>query len=142
MAYFGQKDAAQCVLIRRIVADLDMPLEISVQDTVREPDGLAMSSRNAYLTPEERLVAPVVYRSLLRARELLEQSQGSLQSAEVIRAVGEVLHTEPLVSDVQYVSVDSKETMQPLGEISKQEGAVVSLACKLGSVRLIDNIVL
>ena len=142
VAYFGQKDAAQCVLIRRIVADLDMPLEISVQDTVREADGLAMSSRNAYLTLDERKVAPIVYKSLLRARELLDLSPSSLPSAEVIRAVTEVLHTEPLVSDVQYVSVDSKETMLPLSEISKQEGAVVSLACKLGSVRLIDNIVL
>jgi pantoate--beta-alanine ligase len=141
-AYFGQKDAAQCVLIKRIVEDLDIPVNIVVRDTIRESDGLAMSSRNAYLTLEERQAAPVVYRSLCRAQELFRRSEASISASNIVAAVKEVLHSEPLVSEVQYVAVDDRDTMLPLAEVTKHGGAVVSLACKLGSVRLIDNIVL
>ncbi|GKY99657.1 hypothetical protein MPSEU_000919700 [Mayamaea pseudoterrestris] len=141
-AYFGQKDAAQCVLIRRIVDDLDMPVQIVVQETVREVDGLAMSSRNAYLTKDERKAAPVVYQSLCRAKQLMEQRGDCVSSTELIAAVTDFLRSEPLVSQVQYVAVDDKETMLPLDEVSKEQGAIISLACKVGSVRLIDNIIL
>lgn len=144
-AYFGQKDAAQCVLIRRIVEDLNMDLNINVMDTIREADGLAMSSRNAYLTPEERLVAPIVYKSLCAARDayLAKKSSGALpiQASELSQTVCNVLGSEPLVSEIQYASVDNRATFRPLSEVD-EEGAVVSLACKVGSVRLIDNIVL
>ena len=144
-AYFGQKDAAQCVLIRRIVEDLDMDLTINVMDTVREADGLAMSSRNAYLTPEERRTAPIVYKSLCSARDLYqrEKEAGELPvSASILsETVKNVLENEPLVSEVQYASVDNRATFQPLSEVGP-EGAVISLACKIGNVRLIDNIVL
>lgn len=140
-AYFGQKDAAQCCLIRRIVQDLNMDLEVIVMDTIREPDGLAMSSRNAYLTETERAAAPAVYRSLCAARDLYSKSEENVSSQDLIEAVEKVLRGEPLVSEVQYVSVDSRETMRPISLVGR-DGAVVSLACKVGCVRLIDNIII
>jgi pantoate--beta-alanine ligase len=139
-AYFGQKDAAQCCLIRRIVEDLNMDLTVNVMDTVRESDGLAMSSRNAYLTAEERKVAPIVYRSLCAAKELYEKEQ-NIPCSQLRARVEEVLGSEQLVSSIQYISVDSKATMRPLDQVGA-DGAVISLACKVGSVRLIDNIML
>jgi pantoate--beta-alanine ligase len=139
-AYFGAKDAAQCCLIRRIVHDLNMDVNVIVMDTVREADGLAMSSRNAYLTPQERKVAPVVFRSLCTARDLYHEAE-SISAQQLQDAVQSVLLSEPLVSEVQYVSIDCRETMQPLQVVGK-EGAIVSLACKIGSVRLIDNMIL
>ena len=139
-AYFGQKDAAQCVLIKRVVEDLDMDLNVVVMNTVREDDGLAMSSRNAYLQPNERAAAPVIYRSLSAAKGLYEEKKG-LASSELISVVRRGLENEPLVSEIQYISVDSKETMQPLGQVG-EEGGIISIACKVGSVRLIDNVVL
>ena len=140
-AYFGQKDAAQCCMIRRIVHDLDMDVNVVVLDTVREPDGLAMSSRNAYLSPEERRAAPIVFQSLRTARELYHGSNGTISAEQLREAVQDVLESEPLVTDVQYVSIDCQETMRPLQQVGK-EGAIISLACKIGSVRLIDNMVL
>ena len=141
-AYFGQKDAAQCCLIKRTVEDLDMPLTVSIVPTVREADGLAMSSRNAYLTPEERLAAPVVYRSLCAARDLLAASNESIPASQLRDAVQSTLASEPLVSEVQYVSVDNKATMRPIEHVTQTDGTVISLAVKVGSVRLIDNILL
>jgi pantoate--beta-alanine ligase len=120
-----------------------MDVNVLVQDTIREADGLAMSSRNAYLTADERKVAPVVYRSLCSARDLFLNAPGESISANQLREkVEQVLQSEPLVSDVLYVSVDSKATMQSCEQVQKREGALISLACRLGSVRLIDNIVL
>ncbi len=140
-AYFGQKDAAQCVLIRRIVEDLNLDLDVVIMDTIREKDGLAKSSRNAYLTEQERQVAPVVYRSLLAAKEMFDKNP-SASSSELITATQNVLKSEPLVSEIQYISVDNKATMKPVFQPSKEDGAIISLACKVGSVRLIDNILL
>jgi len=155
-AYFGQKDAAQCALIRRIVDDLNMDVNVQVLDTMREVDGLAMSSRNAYLDSssssgggEERKAASVLYKSLCVAQNLFQStmskstttSSSSLSSSTVMEAVTNVLRSEPLVTDIQYVSIDSKETMMSLNEIGS-DGAIVSIACKIGTVRLIDNIVL
>ena len=144
-AYFGQKDAAQCCLIQRVVEDLDMPLNIDIIPTIREDDGLAMSSRNAYLSTPERSAAPVVYRSLCAAKKLLldlDESDATLSASQIRDAVISTLQSEPLVSDIQYVAVDDKGTMQPLEHVTRKDGAIVSLACKVGSVRLIDNIVL
>jgi pantoate--beta-alanine ligase len=147
-AYFGQKDAAQCVLIRRIVDDLNLDVQCVIMDTVREPDGLAMSSRNAYLTAHERAAAPVVHRSLCAARDLFRRciadstKEGAIEAQALRDAVVEVLRGEPLVREVQYVAVDSKETMRPLQQVTREGGAIISLACKVGSVRLIDNLVL
>eukprot|EP00978_Attheya_sp_CCMP212_P002122 scaffold4363_cov37-Attheya_sp.AAC.1 len=139
-AYFGQKDAAQCCLIRRIAKDLDMDLEIIVMDTVRETDGLALSSRNAYLTPEERSVASIVYQSLCASRDLYHSSlrlpntnpNASIPAQLLIEKVKSVLHSEPLVSNVQYVSVDNKDTMRPITDNVTSDGAVISLACQVG----------
>lgn len=147
-AYFGQKDAAQCVLIRRVVEDLDIPVDIEVMDTIRENDGLAMSSRNTRLTERERNAAPVIYAALYAAKDHFIRALSSsndknyrISTSELVTIVHEVLRSEPLITDVHYVSVDDKETMQLIDKVDHR-GAIVSVACKLGSVRLIDNIVL
>lgn len=147
-AYFGQKDAAQCVLIRRMVHDLDMDINVCVMDTIREKDGLAMSSRNAYLTAEERKATVILYQSLCAAKNMFDNMVSATDgdktlSASLLREkVMDMLTSEKLVSNVQYISVDSKETMRPLEKVTAQEGAIVSIACQVGSVRLIDNFVL
>ncbi|KAL3793462.1 hypothetical protein ACHAW5_001637 [Stephanodiscus triporus] len=144
-AYFGQKDAVQCVLIRRIVDDLNMNINVRILDTVRERDGLAMSSRNAYLMAEQRDKAPIVYKALCAAREVFEsrfaRGMEEVDAAALQEVVENILRTEPLISEVQYVAVDDLETMQPLEKVGSG-GCIVSLACILGTVRLIDNIVL
>lgn len=139
-AYFGQKDAAQCCLIRRIVEDLDMDLNVIIKDTIREKDGLAMSSRNAYLKPDERKAAPIIYQALRTAREKYLANPG-VSATELAETVESILRTEPLVNEIQYVSVDNKATMKSICHVG-EEGGVISLACRVGSVRLIDNIVL
>lgn len=143
-AYFGQKDAAQCCLIQRIVEDLDMAVHVNIIPTIREDDGLAMSSRNAYLSTPERSVAPVVYRSLCAAKKIfLGLGEGeSITASQLQDAVQSTLQSEPLVSEVQYVTIDNKATMQPIDQVRRNDGAIISLACKVGSVRLIDNIIL
>lgn len=148
-AYFGQKDAAQCCLIHRMVQDLNMPVQVVVLDTVRDAHGLAMSSRNAYLTPDERAGATVLYRALGTARELwrsrcettIATTTTVCAAVDLQQAVMLILKEEPLVTEIQYVTVDDRETMRPLETVGK-DGAVISLAAKIGSVRLIDNIVL
>jgi pantoate--beta-alanine ligase len=139
-AYFGQKDAAQCAAIRRVVQDLNMDLDVVVGPTVREADGLAMSSRNAYLSPEERKAAPAVHRSLRAGRALWRERvrAGPVAAADIRAAVAAELEGEPLIGEVQYVSVDDPETMEPLEEVG-EAGCNVSLAVKCGKVRLIDN---
>jgi pantoate--beta-alanine ligase len=136
-AYFGQKDGQQLAVIRKMAADLNMGVEIVAVPTVREPDGLAMSSRNTYLSPEERRAATVLWRALCRARELFD---GGERRAEVIReGMRDVLASEPLAS-VEYVSVADAETLAELETVDRP--AMVSLAVRIGSTRLIDNIVL
>ena len=136
-AYFGQKDAQQLAVVRRMAADLNMDVEVVGLPTVREPDGLAMSSRNAYLSPAEREAATVVWRSLCRARELFD---GGESRAETIRqAMHAVLAEEPL-AEVEYVSVAAAETLRELEAIAGP--ALVSLAVRMGRTRLIDNVVL
>jgi pantoate--beta-alanine ligase len=143
-AYFGQKDAAQCCLIKRIVDDLDMPVNVNIIPTIREADGLAMSSRNAYLTPSERQAAPVVYRSLCAAKDMFTalREGETISSSQLREVVQSTLETESLVREIQYVAIDDKATMLPLEHVKRPEGAIISLACKVGGVRLIDNIVL
>ena len=144
-AYFGQKDAVQCVLIKRIVDDLDMDINVQIMDTVRESDGLAMSSRNAYLTDDERERAPIIYKALFAAQEVfdsrLARGTEEVDATDLQEVVENVLKTEPMIEDIQYIAVDDLETMQPLEKVGNG-GGIISLACKLGSVRLIDNIVL
>jgi pantoate--beta-alanine ligase len=143
-AYFGQKDAAQCVLIRRLVQDLDMGIEIHIANTVREADGLAMSSRNAYLSPQERSAAPIIYRSLQSALDMYDRQSSDMPipSSTLQDTVRNILQSEPMVHEIQYISIDSRETMQSLPYVTVFEGAIISIACKIGTVRLIDNVVL
>ena len=134
-AYFGQKDGQQLAVIRKMVADLNMGVEIVGLPTVREPDGLAMSSRNVYLSLDERRAATILSRSLGRACELFD---GGERRAEVIRGeMRAVLASEPLAR-VEYVSVADAETLAELEAIGGL--ALVSLAVRIGSTRLIDNV--
>ena len=136
-AYFGQKDAQQIVVIRQMVADLNFALEIMVCPTVRDPDGLAVSSRNAYLSPQERSAACVLYRALLAASA--EYDAGERNAVYLRSLVVATLSKEPL-ANTEYVSVADPET---LVELARVEGrALVSLAVRIGSTRLIDNLVL
>ncbi len=137
-AYFGQKDAQQTVVVRQMVRDLNIPTEIVVLPTVREHDGLAMSSRNTYLTPEERRAAPAIYRGLQAAEQRYLAGE---RNAEALRqAVIAVLDAEPLLRP-EYVSVADPITLRELERVGER-GALVSLAARLGSVRLIDNVML
>ena len=137
-AYFGQKDGQQLAVIRRMVADLNMGIEIVPVPTVREPDGLALSSRNVYLTPEERKAAPVIYRALCRAKCLWER--GEVNGALLRREVRITLEQEPLVDSIDYVSVADANSLEELNSV--RQGAIVSVAVGMGKARLIDNILL
>jgi pantoate--beta-alanine ligase len=133
-AYFGQKDAQQVMVIRQMARDLAIPTEVIACPTVREPDGLALSSRNVHLSPEERRTAPVLRRALLVARARWEAGE---RSAEVLRdAMREALTAEPL-ADVEYVSVADGGTLRELDRVDGP--ALLSLAVRFGSTRLIDN---
>ncbi|MCS7250970.1 MAG: pantoate--beta-alanine ligase [Anaerolineae bacterium] len=136
-AYFGQKDAQQVVVIRRMVQDLNIPVEIVVCPTVREPDGLAMSSRNTYLNPAERRAATVLFRALQAAKTRYEHGE---RDAERLReAMREVIRAEPLAR-LDYVSVADPETLQELAQV--EDRALLSLAVYIGEARLIDNLLL
>ncbi|MCZ7662243.1 MAG: pantoate--beta-alanine ligase [Thermoleophilia bacterium] len=135
-AYFGQKDAQQAFVIRRLTADLDLGVEVVVCPTVREPDGLALSSRNVYLTEEERAEAPVLYRALRSAEALI--ASGERDARLVVRDVLEVLAQSPH-GRVDYVEVVDTATLQPL-EILAGE-VLLALAVWFGGTRLIDNLV-
>jgi pantoate--beta-alanine ligase len=138
-------------MIRRIVNDLNLNVNVNVVPTVREPDGLALSSRNAYLTASERRAAPILFKSLCAARNIFEahkvkevsaSEERSIHPTIIYAAVESVLRSEKLVSDIIYISIDSRETMRSLDNVIPSEGAIVSIACQVGNVRLIDNIVL
>jgi len=136
-AYFGQKDAQQALVIQKMVADLNMNLEIIVCPTIREEDGLAMSSRNVYLKPEERQTAKVIPRAIFLAQELWEAGE---RDAETIRRrMRQIIESAP-GAEIDYVSIADPETLTELEKIGGK--ALVSLAMKIGSVRLIDNVTL
>ncbi|ABX06096.1 MAG TPA: pantoate--beta-alanine ligase [Herpetosiphon sp.] len=137
-AYFGQKDAQQTVVIRQFVRDLAMPVEVVIAPTIREADGLAMSSRNSYLNAEQRAAAPVLYRALTAAQTAYAAGQ---TDAEAIRQLMlETLAQEPL-AQVDYVSIADPRSLQELTTID-QQGVLVSLAVRIGKTRLIDNLVM
>lgn len=136
LAFFGRKDAQQGVLIQQLVRDLSLPVEIVVCPIVREPDGLAMSSRNAYLAPEERRAALSLNRSLRRAQELIEA--GERRASEIIGEMHRVLGRETLAR-VDYVEVVDYGTLQPLAEVGSE--TLIALAVHIGKARLIDNLV-
>lgn len=134
-AYFGQKDAQQLVVIRRMVADLNMDVQVVAVPTVRELDGLAMSSRNVYLDPDERDSAVVLYKALITALRLYERGE---RDADVIRGeMTSLIRTEPRAA-IDYVSVAHPDTLEELAKID--DHALVSLAVQIGRTRLIDNI--
>ena len=134
-AYFGQKDAQQCVVIKHMVRDLDLPVEIVIAPTVRGPDGLAVSSRNSYLTPAEHDAATVLYRALTAARNAFAAGE---RSATVLRTmVKDMVATEPMVR-LDYVSVANPDTLAEWDLAGP--GALMSLAAFVGKTRLIDNV--
>jgi len=137
VAYFGQKDAQQALVIRKMVADLNMNLEIVTLPTVREPDGLATSSRNAYLNAEERQAATVLYRALNLAQKLW--SEGEKDAEHIRQEMRALIQKEPLAS-IDYVSIADPETLEEQDQIKPP--ALASLAVKIGKTRLIDNVVL
>ena len=141
-AYFGQQDGQQLAVIRRLTRDLNLGLEIVAVPTVRDPDGLAQSSRNAYLTPSQREAAPVVYRALRRAEELW--NNGVIDAGQLRAEVKAVLEAEPLVESIDYVSVAGGESLEELDQLprSGQIRAMVSVAVMMGRTRLIDNVIL
>jgi pantoate--beta-alanine ligase len=134
-AYFGQKDYQQCLIIRRLVADLNMPVEIVMCPTVREPGGLAISSRNRYLNEDERRVASKIYQALSLAAERIK-SGGS--AADAKKKMDDVLQAEPLITEIQYAGVYDPLTLVELSEIKGE--TLLAAAVKMGGTRLIDNL--
>ena len=136
-AFFGQKDAAQVAVLRRMIRDLDFALELVVCPIVREADGLALSSRNRYLLPKERRQALVLSRALRRVEE--QASQGVVEAAALIEDARSVFAEEPEVR-LDYCRVVDPETLEDMADISK--GALVAVAAFVGTTRLIDNTVI
>ena len=137
-AYFGQKDGQQTVVVRKMARDLDLGVEVVVLPTVREADGLAMSSRNVRLNQEQRQAASAVYRALSAGQTLW--NQGETDANSIRGAVRTVLEAEPLLGAVDYVSVAAPDTIEELE--TAVPGAMLSTAAHLGAVRLIDNMIL
>ncbi len=136
-AYFGQKDAQQAVVVKRMAADLNFPLEIAVCPTVREPDGLAISSRNVYLSAEERKAATVLYRALSAAKEAFDNGE---RDGEKLRAImSSIIASEPLAR-ADYVSAADPDTLAELNRV--HNGVLLSMAVRIGGTRLIDNFLL
>jgi len=133
-AYFGQKDAQQAVVIKRIVADLNMGIEVVVVPTVRESDGLAMSSRNIYLSPGERQAATILFKALTLARQL--RQGGEKDAGKIHWQMTSLIQKEPL-AQIDYVSIADAETLEELNLIYRP--ALASLAVRIGKTRLIDN---
>ena len=136
VAFFGQKDAAQLAVIRRMARDLNFPVEIVACPIVREPDGLAMSSRNGYLRPDERLRALALHRSLRRVEE--EFRAGERSAARLIAAASEVFAQEPEIR-LDYFEIVDPHTLDPVERISQP--TLVAVAVYVGTTRLIDNVV-
>jgi pantoate--beta-alanine ligase len=137
VAVFGEKDAQQLRIIRRLVRDLNLPVEIVAGPTLREPDGLAMSSRNSLLSPEERAAAPVLRRALDEVER--RYAAGERSSSRLVEALRAVIATAP-GARVDYLEVVDDETLQPVSQLTRP--ALVALAVYFGSTRLIDNTVL
>ena len=133
-AYFGQKDAQQVAVIKRMVADLNMNLEVAVVPTVRESDGLAMSSRNMYLSPKERQAGTILFKALTLARQL--RGGGEKDAENIRRQMTALIQKEPL-AQIDYVSIADAETLEELNSLDRP--AVASLAVRIGKTRLIDN---
>lgn len=136
IAFFGQKDAQQAIVIKRMVADTNLPLEIEICPTVREKDGLAMSSRNKYLDAQQRKDALLLHEALTRARQMIQQ--GVRDSRQIIAAMNEILQSAPDMA-TEYVSIVDPETLTQLDTIT--ERAIIAVAAMVKTTRLIDNII-
>ncbi len=135
IAFFGQKDAQQAIVIKRMVADLNMPLEIVICPTVREPDGLAVSSRNQYLTTEQRKDATYVYKSLQKCRQMIDA--GITDTQKIVAEIRKILQQASSIK-IEYVSIVDAETLQNIDRIAGK--VLAAVAVRLGPARLIDNI--
>ncbi len=135
LAAFGQKDAQQALVLERMVRDLRMPIEIVIGPTMREPDGLAMSSRNVYLQPEERKQAPALYRALQLAEQMIKSGERSAD--QIVAAMTALLEREVTAPVIEYISVVDRERLQPLTQLAGS--FVIALAVRIGKTRLIDN---
>jgi len=134
-AFFGQKDGQQAIVIKRMVADLNMPLKIVICPTVRQPDGLAISSRNQYLTQNQKKDATLIYKSLQKCREMIDA--GVKDTQEITTRMRKILQQAPSI-EIEYVSIVDAETLQAIDYIA---GSILAaVAVKIGSARLIDNI--
>ena len=136
-AYFGRKDAQQARIIQRMAGDLNLDTEIVVCPIVREPDGLALSSRNAFLNPEERKAATILYQALLAARQ--ELSAGTHDSQDLQRVIRKVIAGEPL-ANMDYAEIVDAETFEPVIRVAKR--SYIVLAVRVGKTRLIDNLLI
>jgi pantoate--beta-alanine ligase len=134
-AYLGQKDFQQAVIIKKMAKDLDMPVDIIVSPTIREHDGLAMSSRNLYLNEEERKAAAVIYGCLVQTSEMIKS--GIINKEKIQGFMKEKLSAEPLVREIQYASMYDPETLDEVENAGKE--ALLAVSVKVGGTRLIDN---
>lgn len=137
LAVFGQKDAQQALVIRRMVRDLNLDVEVLIAPTVREPDGLAMSSRNIYLTPEERLQATALYQALCLARGMA--GAGERDAQKIIRKMRDLISERP-GARIDYVSIVDTGALRPVDRLAGE--ALVAVAVRFGRARLIDNVIL
>jgi pantoate--beta-alanine ligase len=138
-AFFGQKDAQQTLVVRRLVRDLAFDIEVVVLPTIREQSGLALSSRNAYLTDEQRAAASVLYKALSQAKEVyMEGERNPKRMAEAVRSRVEA---EPLTR-IEYVGVVDADTMEKFDRIPEDRAVLIALAARVGRTRLIDNLVI
>jgi pantoate--beta-alanine ligase len=137
IAVFGEKDYQQLLVIKKMVDDLNFDIEIIPGTLIREEDGIAMSSRNAYLSPEDRKKARVLYQSLVKAKELFDS--GEKRTYNIVLAIGKMIESVEGVS-LQYVEIRDAETLERVEKVSRP--AVIAVAAMVGSVRLIDNIII
>ncbi|KAJ2090291.1 pantoate-beta-alanine ligase [Coemansia sp. RSA 986] len=137
-AVFGQKDIQQCCVLRAMVQDLHFSLELVIAPTERDRDGLALSSRNVYLTQEQRNQAPAFYRGMCRARDLYQS--GTTDREELLAVVRDEAKKGAL--DIEYISLSSPDTLEEVDKVSSESGAILSGAWRMGSTRLIDNMLL
>jgi len=135
IAYFGQKDAQQAIVIKRMVADLNMPLEIVICPTIREPNGLAVSSRNQYLTEQQKKDAASIYKSLQKCRRMIDA--GVKETKEIITEMNRILQQVPSI-EIEYISIVDVETLQAVDKIAGK--VLAAVAVRIGPARLIDNI--
>ena len=137
IAYFGQKDAQQAIVIKRMVVDLNMPLEIVICPTVREPNGLAVSSRNKYLTEQQKKDAANIYKSLQKCRQMIDA--GITETTEIITEMRKTLQQVPSI-EIEYISIVDAGTLQNIDQIAGK--VLAAVAVKIGPARLIDNILM